>query len=540
MPDNTVLPGTGETYAADLISDGGVANAAKVQRIKLGFGDPNKYNEVTVVNPYPVTTNSKVSSFGELLVGALTPVIQLQFPYAINTRLLGVLKVNSGAVTAADSLVIVSTGTALGSDALMSSVADAKYHPGLGILARWTSIFQGSGVTGTEAISGIGNEEDGFFFGYDGTSFGSLHRFAGKLEHQTLTITTGAVTASGTITITLDGTATEVEVVSSDSPQAVVRAIAAVDFPEWSVRAAGNEAIFISHHAENKVGAFTFADTDTTGTAASFSEIITGVAPTNTWTAQASWNNDVMDGTGPSGMTLDVSKGNVFQVQFQWLGFGAICFFVEDDTTGKLSLVHTIQYSNSNTTPSLQNPTLPVYISTKNNATTSDIVVKSSSMAVFTEGMVVPLGLSNSEFAQASGALTTETPLLSILSKTTYQGVSNRVDFKPQLVTFSAAGAGGAKFTTFRIRLNPILGGDPVFTDIDAANSIMAVDKSASSITGGVLVAKFSLGKQVNDFQFDLSDIIEDQPNGTLLVVTVEVDGGTTDASAGLTWRELF
>ena len=41
-----------------------------------------------------------------------------------------------------------------------------------------------------------------------------------------------------------------------------------------------------------------------------------------------------MDGTGPSKQTLDPEFGNVFKIQYQWLGFGAIIFSIENSVTG--------------------------------------------------------------------------------------------------------------------------------------------------------------------------------------------------------------
>lgn len=58
MADNTTLNtgSGGDTIATDDITDAGVANGAKAQRIKIGFGANNAYSEVTstATNPFPV------------------------------------------------------------------------------------------------------------------------------------------------------------------------------------------------------------------------------------------------------------------------------------------------------------------------------------------------------------------------------------------------------------------------------------------------------------------------------------------------------
>ena len=43
---------------------------------------------------------------------------------------------------------------------------------------------------------------------------------------------------------------------------------------------------------------------------------------------QSSWNVDPLNGTGPSGETLNLAKGNIFQIVFTWYGYGVIEFNV--------------------------------------------------------------------------------------------------------------------------------------------------------------------------------------------------------------------
>ncbi len=167
-------------------------------------------SDVNVLNSQ--TIGAPITAFGEVSTAEMTPIVQLQFPYAVNPRLVTSLTAGSGAATVSGSLLTVATGTTTASDVLFRSVLDAKYHPGQGALDRFTAVFDTTGTSGTKAVIGIGNEEDGYFFGYDGPAFGVLHRFGGKVEHQTLTITAGAGTATGTITITLDDKANMAEV----------------------------------------------------------------------------------------------------------------------------------------------------------------------------------------------------------------------------------------------------------------------------------------------------------------------------------------
>lgn len=486
-----------------------------------------------------------LTAFGEVAVAEMSPEVQLQFPYGLNPRLVSSLTDGSGSASVANSLLTVSTGTTTSSDVILTSVQSAKYQPGQGMLARWTAVFDSSPVAGTEQEIGVGNQEDGFFFAYSGTTFGILHRFAGHLEYQTLTITTGAVTTGGTITINLDGVATALELVNGDSVQAVARAIGAVTFTEFETVVIGDTVVFISHHASNHTGTFSLVDTDTTGTVGAFVETIAGVAPTNTFIAQVDWNADQMNGTNdagtnPSKMTLVPSNGNVYQVQFQWLGFGDIIFRIENENTGRLHTVHRIAYANNNTAPSIQNPTLPVFVHVDNGSTTEDITLQTSSMSIFTEGQINLAGLNNAAFGTASGDLTTEQAVLCILSKPVFQSQANRVEFQPQRISFSANGAGAAKSTTLRVHLNPILGGDPSFTDVSTATSIMSTDTAGTTLSGGNITALFQFGADVETFTLNLSQDVAPLPPETLVCFGVQIDAGTTEVDIGITWRELF
>ena len=63
MPDNTRYPvGTqdGDTYASDLIDDGGVADGAKVERVKVGHGADGDYKDATTSDPLPVSVGASL------------------------------------------------------------------------------------------------------------------------------------------------------------------------------------------------------------------------------------------------------------------------------------------------------------------------------------------------------------------------------------------------------------------------------------------------------------------------------------------------
>jgi hypothetical protein len=74
--------------------------------------------------------------------------------------------------------------------------------------------------------------------------------------------------------------------------------------------------------------------------------------------AQAAWNLDKLDGTGPSGITLDLTKAQILVIDFQWLGVGRVR--VGFDIGGVVHYAHEFLHANSVTAVYMQSATLPI------------------------------------------------------------------------------------------------------------------------------------------------------------------------------------
>lgn len=66
MADNSVLPATGETIADDGSITTGVANGAKVQRMKAGWGAAGSYTDPAIATPLPVQMTMETSQMSNL------------------------------------------------------------------------------------------------------------------------------------------------------------------------------------------------------------------------------------------------------------------------------------------------------------------------------------------------------------------------------------------------------------------------------------------------------------------------------------------
>lgn len=488
---------------------------------------------------YQPVRHDQHTAFDELFVAEATTSVQLQFPYNINTGLIEARENNAGTVTQADGMAVMQSGASANSAAHLLSKVPLKYEPGQGALVRFTALFT-TGVSNSVQLAGIGEVGDGLFFGFNGDTFSILRREKGKPEVQTLTITNGATTAGGTITITLDGDAREVEIANSDTAREVAVKVANADWTDvglgWTAYVHNATVILKAWSDGNKAGTMSFADTDTTGVAASLAETIAGVSTTNEWVAQASWNEDVADSTATL-PTLDPTKGNVYQIRYQWLGYGLLSFFIEDPVTGEMVVVHTIRYANANTSPSLQNPTLPLHIMSKNNSNTSNLTVKTSSMAGFTEGKVAETALLHGASASITNLATTELPVLSIKNNIVYQSAINRVRMQPEFITLATE---SSKPVVFRVRLQPTLTGPVAFTAFDASLSVASVDVAATGVSGGREVFTITLGKTDSEI-IAVSALRKRLNPGEQITITAEaVSGSSQEVTVGINWNELF
>ena len=84
----------------------------------------------------------------------------------------------------------------------------------------------------------------------------------------------------------------------------------------------------------------------------------------DTRTAQSSWNIDKMDGTGTSGYNIDLSKMQMFYIDYTWYGAGAIRFGFRA-TDGNVTYCHRIINNNTNTEAYMRSGNLPARYETR-------------------------------------------------------------------------------------------------------------------------------------------------------------------------------
>ena len=146
---------------------------------------------------------------------------------------------------------------------------------------------------------------------------------------------------------------------------------------------------------------------------------VTGVL-TNNRVAQANWNQDPLDGTGPSGLTLDSSKAQILYMDVEWLGLGTVRtgFIIN----GAFVPAHNFDHANLVTTTYITTASLPLrYEMTNLAATTGASTLKQVCSTVISEGGYELRG------AQLSAGTPITTPKTLTTAGTVYPVVSFRL-----------------------------------------------------------------------------------------------------------------
>lgn len=130
---------------------------------------------------------------------------------------------------------------------------------------------------------------------------------------------------------------------------------------------------------------------------------------------QADWNGDKLDGTGASGIVLDITKAQILYMDFEWLGVGSVrCGFV---INGTFIVCHTFNNANDLNKVYMTTAILPVRYEIENtSATDSASTLKQICSSVISEGGYQQVN--TNEFARrttaVTGISTTFVPVVSI------------------------------------------------------------------------------------------------------------------------------
>ena len=350
------------------------------------------------------------TAFGEVLTAQLTSQIQFDYsngePYEVQAPIYQ----NTGNTSYEyknGMIYISSVSTCTQNVIQVYSSEYTKYKPGLGIDARITAVFDEDNGIGINQYIGLFTPENNLTFGfYENLGFCICHGRGGI--QQVVDIAISGTSNSNNIILSFNGTSVTIPVSSgsssADSAYAITSSIngnTGLNTYGWKAlyyRATTTDTTYNVKLIRKYSSAIQISVTVTNGGGYTITptRIRDGVDVSFQYYQQANWNIDTCITTGtlteryiknPSGFQLDPTKGNVYRIVFQYLGFGAITFYVENHETGNFIEVHQIKYSNTAAVPSVTSPNYRIGCGISN--ITGRIKLAIASAAVFVQGSVI-------------------------------------------------------------------------------------------------------------------------------------------------------
>lgn len=458
MADNTERNATsgGDSISTDDITNG-VADGAKVQRVKVGCGIDGMYMDVTERRGLPVEfADRSIDAFGRGRVSSPVGLMATQLQYDLQRVYWQSDISGSGTDThdpdhAATDIAV----TASASDKVIrQSRAYLRYQPGMSQLYAGTSTV-GAAVVGIDKRLGYFDDENGVFLEQNGTT---------ALNVVLRSKVTGSVV--------------------------------------------------------------------------------------DTKFAQASWNLDVMDGSGAtshsatneSGLTLDVTKSQILIIDLQWLAVGRVR--VGFDVGGKVYYVHEFNHANVSAGAYMTTANLPVRYEIDNVTGANTGSMQCICCAVASEGGAdTALGLPFHAGNEATGiSVTTARPILSIRPKATFNSITNRGTIAVNLMSALSE----SKTCHFGLIMGGTLTGAS-FASVNA-DSLVEYDIAATAISGGMQIFGQSVSKGGSfaiqsqgtlQLFLDIAGAHPTSPYTDSLTVVAESHSTATVCTAGLGWREI-
>lgn len=212
---------------------------------------------------------------------------------------------------------------------------------------------------------------------------------------------------------------------------------------------------------------------------------------------RSNWNGDRLDGQGSSKLTLDLTEGNIWNMELCWYGYGVIEFFVH--MTDKVQsiqrkvVLHRLRVLGA---LSVKVPNLPLRATLSSTATNSTVNIFVSGRQYSIYGEPDRINRKTYDEVLALSISTTLIPIISFRKKTSYGGVRTSI--------WSCSVVANANIY-MELRLNPgTLATSSWRTphDVPSTETAFEVDTSATSVaTGTKIYTELSAGTNNNSGQ---------------------------------------
>jgi hypothetical protein len=264
---------------------------------------------------------------------------------------------------------------------------------------------------------------------------------------------------------------------------------------------------------------------------------------------QSSWNLDKLDGTGTSGISLDISKTQILVIDFQALYVGRVR--VGFDIGGQIVYCHEFLHANLVEHPYIQTANLPVRIGMTCTGTVST-TMRFICCAVVSEGGIDSASLFGYDFVAANSSnvsvTTSATHLLSIRPKTTFNSIANRIKLIPTGIDIIITGS-GTNIVFWELLIGNVLSGATA-SDVNTNYSGTEV-LTGGTMSGPVVIIDSGYATSSNQGKQSLQEVISarypltlnaagaNRDLGQLTLRATSIVGGTFDCRAIIKFKEI-
>lgn len=260
---------------------------------------------------------------------------------------------------------------------------------------------------------------------------------------------------------------------------------------------------------------------------------------------QSNWNLDKLDGTGKSGLTLDLAKTQILVIDLQALYVGRVR--IGFCINGIVVYAHQFLHANAVTTPYIQNANRPIRCGMTCTGTVSATMNYICASVASEGGVEDQAGFSFVQEGTVTAASGARTHLLSLRPITTFNSIPNRSKFVLESVDLIATGNNPV---LWELAIGQAITGTTTYTSVNSTYSAYEYNiagtlsgSPAIVIASGYVAAtnqsKSSISSKVsNRYPITLNQAGAVRANGTLTLMVTGI-GGTSDCRGTIAWKEV-
>ncbi|MGB5756969.1 MAG: hypothetical protein WBM50_08650 [Acidimicrobiales bacterium] len=281
-----------------------------------------------------------------------------------------------------------------------------------------------------------------------------------------------------------------------------------------------------------------FVDVDGTVNVAVRSKVSGSVV--ETLVAQSAWNIDPMDGTGPSGVTVDWGNAQIFVVDYEWLAVGRVRFGLVVD--GVTCYVHEFNHANVISGAYMSTPNLPISFQMETTAAAPAAELVHICASVVSEGGDLHGGTHH--YRSTAGTAVQANSVGTVYVVGALRLKATHLDGIVMPVAMSAVATTVDDFEWVAY-FNPTVSGALSWVDVDGSACQYAAGDGAQTVTGfaggRLMQGGFDTGGSATSQPIKDTQHIGALVDGTrdVLVLGVRPLGANLDIEGGMTWREL-